>query len=97
MAEDLKEGAALTDKVLNEHFGRNPDYLGGDDPRLFVLTYNNGSWNFKELLNKLMFDLKSLAQKSTLKVISSNQSKKNKNSPTSEAENYFGEFMCLLA
>jgi hypothetical protein len=42
VAEGSKEGVALTDKVLNEHFGKNPDYLGGDDPRVFVLTYNNG-------------------------------------------------------
>ena len=42
VAEDVQEGAVLTDKVLNEHFGRNLDYFGGDDPRVFVLTYNNG-------------------------------------------------------
>jgi hypothetical protein len=70
VAEDLKEGAALTDKVLNEHFGRNPDYLGGDDPRLFVLTYDKGEkLNFKEIFNRLISDLKSLCQKSSLKVV----------------------------
>jgi hypothetical protein len=76
VAEDLKEGVALTDKVLNEHFGRKSDLLGGNDTRIFVLTYNGENfWSEEVFFNKLKSDLQALIQKNSLKAIYSNQSK----------------------
>ena len=40
LADDMREGADLVNKVLSDHFGMSEDCRGGEEPRVFVFTYS---------------------------------------------------------
>ena len=65
VAYSLKEGQEITEKVLTDHFGFSDKTCGGDDPRLFILTYLAKDVQYKSsvLFERIKCDLKSLIQK----------------------------------
>ena len=94
----MKEAEELVKRVLIQNFGLNLDYLGGNDSRLYVLSYDaHDHTTNTEFFDKLISDLQSLIQKSSLKVMKSEKPKKLKNNSTKEARNHFEEFINLLS
>ena len=64
VAQSLEEGLEITEKVLSDHFGFSDKSSGGDDPRLFVLTYQAKDVRYEPsvLFERIKCDLKSLIQ-----------------------------------